>query len=284
MPLTVISKYWSFCLILLVAFTSCNGLIKQKTSNSAVIQVLNGMGKMDTVRYTCDSCDKYIQSPDVLNNLLLQATKDAKASLNNPLSFIPRSIKLTIEPRDSFYYYVSNKHIDSCLMVNVEYECIGKNAYGTEGQVINSNIIFLVGNEIKNDFVETIRREPLKKLENGRTVDRLLTIYDDKEGKFSIQPSLSTPLSLIISSSISCIDKGALLTIIFEDKTEIRLRNWNDFNCKGIAYFNISDTDVESLKVKKVEYVSFYNDKQQFGRVSSNESDYFMQVVSLINK
>jgi len=270
-------------LILLTLLWSCDGITKPKVRNTAVVDVLNGMGKKDTVRYTCDSCDKYIKSTDVLNKIIEQATKEAKASLNNPLSFIPRSIKMTVEPRDSFYYYSTGKRIDSCLMIGIEYDCIGKNAYGTEGQVNASSLIFLVGEKIKDDFLEIIKRKPLSTVNDGKSVDRSLKLYDiDGEGKFTILPTLNTPYSLIIKSSISCINKDAILTLMFEDKSELRLRNWNDFNCNGTAYFNLSAETIENLKTKKIQHISFYSDKQQFARVLPNESDYFIQYISLL--
>lgn len=271
--------------LIALIFYSCNSIVSNNVKNTAVVDVINGAGQKDTVRYSCDSCDKYINSNEILNKIIDQATVEAKASLNNSLSFIPRSIKITVEPKDSFYYYSTNKHIDSCLMISVDYECIGKNAYGTEGLVNTSSLIFLIGNKIQENFINIIKRTPLSTSDNGRIVDRGLTLYDvDGEGKFSILPTLNHPYSLILNSSISCIDKGAILSIIFNDKSEIRLSNWNDFNCKGIAYFNLSSSDIEKLKSEKVHDVSFYveSGKSQFSQVSDNESDYFIQYTALL--
>lgn len=271
--------------VLVIIFWSCNVSTRQKVKNSAVIDVLNGMGKKDTVRYTCDSCDKYITSNSVLNKVIEQATKEAKASLNNPLSFIPRSIKMTVEPRDSFYYYSTNKRIDSCLLISVEYNCIGKNAYGTEGEVNSTSLIFLVGNQIKEDFLDDIRKKPLTTENGGKTVSRELTLFDiEGEGNFTILPTLSKPYSLIVKSSISCIDKDATLSITFEDQSELRLKNWNDFNCNGTAYFSLTAESIEKLKSLKPEIISFHSDKLQYAQIRPNDSDYFKQYVSLLPK
>lgn len=268
-------------LLLLTLLWSCNVITNQGVKNSAVVEVMNGMDKIDTVRYTCDSCDIYIKSQDILNKIIDQATEKAKASLNNPLSFIPHSIKMTVEPRDSFYYYFSNKPIDSCIMIKIDYDCIGKNAYGTESKVSSSNLIFLIGDKIQDDFLEIVRLKPLF-IDDG-FLSRDLTLYDiDGDGNFTIMPTLKKPNSLIIKSSISCIDKGATLAIIFEDKSELRLRNWKDFNCDGTAYFNLSAESLGNLKTKKVKHISFNSDKQQFARLLPNESDYFMQYVTLL--
>src|SRR4029078_3364695 len=107
----------------------------RKVKNSATIVILNGRDKLDSVTYTCDSCEKYIAKPLIFDSLIHVVTQKTKTSLKNPLSFIPRSIKLTVSKRDSLYYYETNKLIDSCIMVEVEYKCIGQNAYGTEQEV-----------------------------------------------------------------------------------------------------------------------------------------------------
>jgi hypothetical protein len=264
---------------------SCGNTLAPKIKNSDVVTVSNGMDKPDTVRYTCDSCEKYIRTPEVLNKLIDQATKKAKESLNNPLSFIPRSIKMSITPEDSLYYYSTNKRIDSCLLINIEYKCIGKNAYGTEGEVISNSMIFLVGDSIRNNFIEEIRKKPLAFADKGKIVDRKLNLYDiDGEGNFSILPTISKPFALIVKTSISCVDKGAKLHIMFDNKSEITLTNWNEFNCNGTAYFNLTSNIIEQLRTKKVRNISFYDDKQIFASVPQNDSEYLMQYVNLISK
>ncbi len=277
-------KNFLCALTLFLFIFSCGKSLKTKVKNSDVVTVLDGRDKPDTVRYTCDSCEKYITSV-TLNKIIDQATKEAKASLKNPLSFIPRSIKISVSPRDSFYYYVTNKHVDSCLVVNIEYKCIGKNAYGVENEVVSSPILFLVGDSLHENFVDEIRLAPLKLSDDGRTVTRSLSLYDiNKEGDFTILPIVTKPNSLILTSSNSCIDKGAYLQIIFEDISDITLKNYNDFNCKGTAYFNLSSKTMEQLQTKKVSHIVFNADKLQMAKVKPNDSEYFMQYVKLISK
>lgn len=274
-------------LMAVILFYSCSNLSSKKVKNTAVIDVINGTGKKDTVRYTCDSCEKYINSNELFNKIIDQATKEAIASLKNPLSFIPRSIKIQVEPKDSFFYYSNNKRIDSCLMVSIDYECIGKNGYGVEGLSNSSSLIFLVGNKIQDNFTDIIRRRPLGISDDGKIADKSFTAYDvEGDGNFTILPTLYKPYCFIVNSTISCIDKGATLSIMFADKSEIKLPNWNSFNCKGVAYFNLSTSDIEQLKTKKVSHLSFYveSGKSQFARVVDNESDYFMQYISLLPK
>ena len=188
-------------------------------------------------------------------------------------------------PEDSLYYYSTNKHIDSCLIVRVEYKCIGKNAYGTENEVNTSSLIFLVGDSIRNNFMEEIRKKPLGLLGGSKVVDRELYLYDiDGEGSFSILPTTTKPYSLIVKTSISCIDKGAKLYITFEDKSQVSLANWNDFNCKGTAYFSLTSEIIEQLRTKKIINISFYDEKQILTSVPQNESEYLMQYVNLITK
>lgn len=256
-----------------------------KVTNEAKIIVLNGYDKPDSVQYTCDSCEKYIKTTDLLNKVIDQASQEAKQSLKNPLSFIPRSIKIAISPRRNYYYYATNKHVDSCLMADIEYKCIGKNSYGTENEVTSSSLIFLIDDSIHRKFLDEIRLQPLELANEGRTVDRHLSLQGlDGEGSFTVLPLIGRQFSIIVQTTISCVEKGATLNIEFEDKSEIELKNWNDFNCKGTAYFNLTQRMVNELKSKKITHVSFYSDKLQFAPVQANESDYFKQCVNLLSK
>lgn len=270
--------------LLTVLIVSCTSIQETKIANSGIVEVTNGQDKKDSLKYTCDSCDKYIKLQSTLKKVIDEATKEAKASLNNPLSFVPRTIKITITPKDSLFYFKTNQKVDSCKLITANYECIGKNAYGTEGLVKSTSYIFLIGDSIHENFLDALKKTPLY-IEDGKIVSRTLYLYDvDGEGKFTILPTISMPNSLIVTSSISCIDKGALLTITFDDNTKISLSNWKRFNCEGTAYFNLGKSDKDALKSKKLHSISFYvdNQKSQYATLPDNESDYLMQYVNLI--
>lgn len=275
--------------VIIILISSCGGKITSSSSgvkNSDTTRVPDGRGVEDTVRYTCDSCEKYIKTQQLLNKIIEHATNDAKAALNNPFSFVPRSIKISVFPRDSFYYFGSNKHVDNCKEVNIEYKALGKNAYGTEGEANSSSVLFLVDDSIRNNFGDEIRLPPLAIVgSNDQVLNRELTLYDiDGDGNFRILPTVGKLRILIVTSSQSCIDKGARLYINFADSTEISLRSWNDFNCKGTAYFYLTPQLLEKFANKELDHISFFADKQQYGRVDKNESDYFMQYAGLLSK
>lgn len=53
----------------------------------------------------------------------------------------------------------------------------------------------------------------------------------------------------------SCVDKGDIIRIILEDKTEIVKSNVNSFNCKGIAYYMLTDDEMETMRTSKISLI-----------------------------
>ena len=81
-------------------------------------------------------------------------------------------------------------------------------------------------------------------------------------------------LSIIVSvydDKINCVDEGNTLDIIFEDGSKIQLINWNDFDCKGVNYFNLSDSQTNDLKTKKLKGLR-YTDKRSYNKVTIKEN------------
>lgn len=54
----------------------------------------------------------------------------------------------------------------------------------------------------------------------------------------------------------SCIDNGDLSLIFFEDDTSITLTNQAEFNCKGSAFFYISNEEYLTIFSKKIKVIS----------------------------
>jgi len=275
-----------FFIAIASSFIACNTSISNvKIKNSDTIIVFNGRGKADTVKYTCDSCESFGITKQTFRKVIDEATSITKSTLNNQLSFIPMSIKLSLAKKDSLYYYVSNKHIDSCIEFNVDYQCIGKNGFGVENEVRSSNIIFVVGDSVHTNMNEEIRLPQIEIdfLSKGLTRQLVLDDVDDN-GYMMIEPTAVSPFIFILTTSQSCVNREASLTIEFADGIKTSFRNFNDFNCKGVSYYSIGPADIELFKTKKLAYVSFHDDDNIFARVPPNQSDYLIQYANLISK
>lgn len=247
--------------------------------------VINGRDQADTVKYTCDSCESFRITKQTFRKVIDEATSLTKSSLKNQLSFVPMSIKLSLAKKDSLYYYISNKHVDSCIAFTVDYQCIGKNGFGVENEVKSSNIIFVVGDSVHSNFNEEVRLPQIQIDFTSGGLNRQLFLRDDNTNDYMvIEPSAVRNFFLILNTSESCVNRGALLTIVFADGTKTNFRNWNDFNCKGVSYYSLGSADLELFKTKKVAYVSFHDDDDILARVPPNQSDYFMQYANLISR
>jgi hypothetical protein len=58
----------------------------------------------------------------------------------------------------------------------------------------------------------------------------------------------------------SCNEKNNLI-ILFDNGDKINLNSWNKFNCKGNAYFTLSKSDINMLKVNPISKVRITNGK-----------------------
>jgi hypothetical protein len=56
----------------------------------------------------------------------------------------------------------------------------------------------------------------------------------------------------------NCEEKDELI-FLFEDESKITITSWNKFNCEGKAYFDLSESDLDALKSKKVTTIRFKN-------------------------
>ena len=273
MPLTMY-----FTTILMISCGSSVEKTKEKTVlNEGTTIVENGKGLNDTIPFKCIGCKENLtfEMFEVVKN---ESSKLAKNNLNNPLSFKPVSMDIVVITEDSLYSFETNSKIDSVKTVLTTYKYIGQNAYGTEisGEQIIS--FYLVNGAVK-DISEEIKLEDLKF--EGKSINRTLSIsYNDKF--IEIIPTKDE--SLIVESSISCVDEGTWFLIKLLNGDEIKLVSWNDFNCEGTSYFRwFSKQQIEKLKSNKIESISIVDDKSVAVIVAKNKSDYFIQLLNLYN-
>ncbi len=248
-----------------------------KVINDGKTFVENGKGNMDTIPYKCIGCSENL-TYNMFEDVIKESSKIAKNNLNNPLSFRPISMDIVIVKEDSLYNFDNGKKIDSVITVITTYKYIGQNAYGTElsGEQLLS---FTLVNGIVKDISEDIKLEDLKFDE--KYINRTLSLsYNNK----FIELIPLKDKSLIVKSSVSCVDEGSWLLIELSNGEEIKLISWNDFNCDGTSYFRwFSKTQIEKLKSNKIKSVSLVDDKSVSVLVPKNKSDYFQQLLNLYN-
>ena len=252
---------------------------KEKVKNKGEINVENGKGEKVSISFTCLGCEENIKNLDMFNKVVNKATLLTKDMLYYPLSFIPSSIDLTVIKKDSLYFFDNNEKIENVIVVFADYKYIGKNSYGNEleGDVLHSF-------HLKDDVIDLYLKNEIK-LDSlyfeGKYINRTLSAYGSSSEFISFTPTKDK--SIIVKTSLNCLDEGASFEVILENEEKVSLTNWNDFNCEGVAYFNwFNKSQITKLKNSKIKYLYIYSDGESvLGRVEKNKSDYLQQLVDL---
>jgi hypothetical protein len=270
----------SLLIITLLLFFSCsnkNGQNKIIDNNGKMV-VLNGKGISDTVLFQCLGCKENIKDTSVFNSIFREASLRVKNKLSYPLSFDPVRIEITTTVKDSLIDVSSNKLISNVLSVIAKYFYTAKNGYGNELEG-NSYVSFYFKDSKIEEIEDKIKLDSLQF--NDKIINRTLSLYTPNEDA-SIEIIPSRDKSLIVITSLNCVDENAWLVIKLENDTEIRLTSWNDFNCEGRAYFNkLSASQQKQLASSPVKFISFVDKKSVSCIVPPNEKDYFIQLISL---
>jgi hypothetical protein len=87
----------------------------------------------------------------------------------------------------------------------------------------------------------------------------------------------------------SCVDEGSTLDIIFENGEKIKLTSWNDFNCKGTSYFDLSDNHRKNFSESKIKAVRYTEKKSREKMTSKDEitksnANYLYDLIKEINE
>jgi len=269
---------------LTVCIISCNNAKEKKEiikiKDACNIVVKNGMDELDTIPFTCSNCEKYIQDTSTFNMVVKEATQKTRSILKYPLSFIPKKLEVMIEKEDSLFYFDNNKKIENTFKVTYFYKYIGNNAYGNklEGEEINS--FYLKDNYI-TDLKSEIRLDSLEF--EGERISRHLTLIDIYE-KNPLEFIPTDKKQLILKTNTSCVDEKTTLLITLDNKEEIRLKSWNDFNCEGRLYYNLNSKQMNALKGHKVDNIWVGTKESIMCSVPKNKSDYFIQLINLWNQ
>lgn len=267
-----------FTLVTIVSCSDSNSKKSQeKVLNSGEINVKNGKDKNDTIAFTCVGCSENLNI-NQFNDIVKESINLTKNTLKYPLSFIPKYLEITIIKEDSIYMYDNGKKLDSVFTVISSLKYIAKNGYGNELEGNGLVSFNLVDGKIK-DISDEIKLIDLKF--DDKYINRSLT-GTLKDNFIKLTPTKRK--SLIVESSLTCVDEGAKFTITLDDNTEIELsESYNDFNCDGVAYFDwFKDSDLDILKNKNIKYLYIYSRGESvMVPISKNQNDYFKQLLNL---
>jgi hypothetical protein len=116
---------------------------------------------------------------------------------------------------------------------------------------------------------------------------KMICASDDKKTGFTLSAFLNykgdeiniTELKVKSVNIGSCNEKDELI-ILFEDDTKIKVVSWNDFNCKGDAWFILSKSDKEKLSTVKIKKIKLQNGRtfESFTKELTENNDYFVQL------
>ena len=115
--------------------------------------------------------------------------------------------------------------------------------------------------------------------EDKKTGFSLCCFLDYKDDKIKVKT-----LKVVMVNIGSCVENNEII-ILFENDTKIKLKSWNDFNCKGDAWFDLSSSDLESLKSLKMKKIKVTNGRsyESFTSDTLENSDYFTQIFFAID-
>lgn len=76
----------------------------------------------------------------------------------------------------------------------------------------------------------------------------------------------------------SCVEKNEII-ILLDNDTKIKAKSWNDFNCKGDAWFDLSDSDIDNLSKFKIKKIKVTNGRsfESYTHEITDNNDYFIQ-------
>lgn len=122
---------------------------------------------------------------------------------------------------------------------------------------------------------------------------QIACISDDRKTGFGVSIFLdkkgdgcsASDLKVKMVNIGGCVENNQII-ILFDDGEKISLVSWNDFNCKGDAWFTLSGSDKEKLSTTKIKKIKVQNGRtyESFTQeVKDSDKDYFIQLFYAIN-
>ena len=119
---------------------------------------------------------------------------------------------------------------------------------------------------------------------------KMICANPEKTKGFTITPSfkgnegvIQNTGFMLVNINIGNCDEKDQLIFLFDDESKITINSWNKFNCKGNAYFNLTEDELNSLKTKLVTTIRFVNGYTSDSftyTLKKLEKDYFINVYS----
>jgi len=109
-----------------------------------------------------------------------------------------------------------------------------------------------------------------------------------KGAKISVHVNRDGELAFLTAKLIglgNCVKDNEMI-ILFENEEKIFLKSWNDFNCKGNAYFSLSKPQLSLLRNNPMKTVRIRNGENYKSVTSSDFSNpnYYMEIISCIDR
>jgi|688.fasta_scaffold732124_2 hypothetical protein len=119
---------------------------------------------------------------------------------------------------------------------------------------------------------------------------KLVVSNDEKTVGFGVEPFINDNLtfgflSVKIINLGTCNDNDEII-ILFENGEKIIKKSWKDFNCEGVAYFDMEYEDLYLLKsqqISKIRITNGYTYQSFTGNVKQKDKRYFIQFLYSLN-
>jgi len=115
---------------------------------------------------------------------------------------------------------------------------------------------------------------------------KIICVAADKKKGFSCMASVDENKSNLQCGGLtvkminigSCCEKNELI-FLFEDDSKITVYSWNDFNCKGNAWFNLTSSEEKKLASLRLKKIKIKNGStfDSYTHEMQEDQDYFIQ-------
>jgi hypothetical protein len=85
---------------------------------------------------------------------------------------------------------------------------------------------------------------------------------------------------------LECVEKTELL-FLFEDNSKLSITSWNEFNCKGNAWYQLSSKQISELstkEIKKIRVTNGRNYKSYTHEIENDDKNYFLGLSKCIEE
>ena len=147
--------------------------------------------------------------------------------------------------------------------------------------IVMSSYAQLTVIETKDDMTDKVSYTPSEGLLCGN---------DDLSKGFRIDPNITVKngkkvIKNLIISMVGierCNEKNKLI-ILFENGEKLNLLSWNKFNCKGTAYFRLTDETISALSTNEITKIRLTNGRsyKSFTYEMTNKA-YFVELFGLL--